>query len=130
MATEMPLFTISLVAGADLSAKQYHFVELTGTGRAVTVCNAATDVPIGVLQNTPADGQIAEVMVIGLSKVVADADLAVGGLICTSGDGQAAAWVAGTDTTKYGVGRVIDENTAAGGYITALINCAAPARGA
>lgn len=130
MATEMPLMIISMVAGADLSAKQYYFVEQTGTGRNVTVCNAVTDKVIGVLQNKPTSGQVAEVLVLGMSKVSGDADLAIGDLIGTSSDGQAAAYVPGTDTTKYVVGRVIDENGAAGGLVTALINCMNPHRGA
>lgn len=130
MATEKPLFLMSFEAGADLSTKQFYFVKLSGTGRGVVVCNGATDQPIGVLQNKPTSGQIAEVMVIGLSKVSGDADLAIGDLIGTSGDGQADAKTPGTDTTEYVVGRVIDENGAAGGLVSALINCINIGRGA
>ena len=130
MATEVPVLSISMLAGADLSAAQYKFVEQTGTGRNVTVCNGVTDKPLGVLQNKPASGEVAEIMVLGMSKVSGDADLAPGDSIGCSADGQAAAYVAGTDTTKYIVGRVIDDNTAAGGIVSALINCLAPARGA
>ena len=43
-------------ASADLSGKQYHFVKMSGNNT-VTVCAAITDVPIGVLQNTPTSGQ-------------------------------------------------------------------------
>jgi len=130
MATEKPLFLMSFEAGADLSAKQFYFVKLSGTGRGVVVCDGATDKPIGVLQNKPTSGQIAEVMVVGLSKVSADADLAIDALIGTSGDGQADAKTPGTDTTEYVVGRVVDENTAAGGLVSALINCINIGRGA
>lgn len=120
---------VGYTAGADLSNSQYHFVEI-GAGKTVTVCNAATDIPIGVLQNKPASGQTAEVLMCGVSKVVADADLAIGDLIGTSGDGQADAKVPGTDTTNYIVGRVLEENTTAGGIVTAAINCLAPSRAA
>lgn len=130
MATEKPLFLMSFEAGGDLSTKQFHFVKLSGTGRGVVICDGATDKPIGVLQNKPTSGQIAEVMVIGLSKVSGDADLAIGDLIGTSGDGQADAKTPGTDTTEYVVGRVIDENGAAGGLVSALINCINIGRGA
>lgn len=118
-----------LTAGADLSAAQYKFVEMA-SATTVTVCNAATDRPIGVLQNAPASGDAAEVLAFGISKVSGDADLAVGDLIGTSADGQADAKTPGTDTTEYVVGRVLRENTAAGGLITAAINCLNPHRGA
>lgn len=111
-----------VTASADLSAKQYYFVKMSGE-KTVTVCAATTDNPIGVLQNAPTSGQPAEVCVVGLTKVSGDADLDYGNVIGTSSDGQAAAYAAGTDTTKYLVGRVIAGNGAAGGLITAFVNC-------
>ena len=53
-----------------------------------------------------------------------------GNLIGTSGDGQAAAYTPGGDTTKYIVGQVLEVagGTTAGNYITALINCHSPRR--
>ena len=131
MAVETPGFTLSFEAGADLSAKQYHFVKLNGAnGRSVVACSGATDRPVGVLQNDPTSGQMATVMVTGITQLVADADLAAGDTIGTSADGQAAVYAAGTDTTKYIVGWVRDPNTAAGGIITAVINCFIPGRAA
>lgn len=130
MATEIPGITQSFVAGADLSTKQYHFVKLDGTTRrTIVACSAVTDIPVGVLQNNPTAGKMATVMSVGQSKIVADANLACNDRIGTSADGQAAAYVAGVDTTKYLVGYVLDENTAAGGLISAWISCIAPARG-
>ena len=116
-------------AGADLSAKQFYFVKLDSSGD-VVVCAAVTDIPYGVLQNAPASGETAEVCVLGITKVSGDADLTKGNQIGTSSDGQAAAYAAGTDTTKYMVGQVLDDNAAAGGYITAVVNCCNPHRGA
>lgn len=127
MAYEIPVLTIGLEAGGDLTAGQYKFVEIATTGK-VSICNAATDKPIGVLQNKPNTGETAEVMVIGVTKVQGDADLAIGDLIGTSADGQADAKTPGTDTTEYVVGMVIQDNAAAGGYATAAINCATPHR--
>jgi hypothetical protein len=120
---------ISLSAGADLSTKQYYFVKLDSNGDAV-VCAAATDVPVGVLQNKPTSGQAAEIVVIGVSKVNSDAALTIGNLIGTSGDGQADAKTAGTDTTEYVVGRMLTATGAAAQIGTALINCASPTRAA
>jgi hypothetical protein len=76
-------FKITLEAGADLSAKQYYFVKLDATGKAV-VCSGVTDKPVGVLQNDPTSGQAAEVVVAGLTKVSTNAALAIADLIGTS----------------------------------------------
>ena len=120
-----------LVAGADLSAaaNQYKFVEITGAGT-VNVCNAATDRPVGVLQNRPLAGQPAEIVAIGITKLQADAALSAGAIIGTSADGQADAKVPGTDLTEYVVGTIIEGTTAAGGIATAIVNCPSAARGA
>ena len=112
----------SFPAGADLSGSQYKFVEL-GSGGTVTVCNAATDKPIGILQNAPTSGQMASVLVAGLSKVQADAALTVGTEIGTSADGQADPKVRGTDVTEFIVGIVTGAVSNAGELATVLINC-------
>lgn len=123
-----PLKTTA-VAGADLSAKQYHYVKLNADNQ-VVICAAATDVPLGVLQNNPVSGDAAEICVVGETKLVGDADLDAGMLIGTSNDGQADRKIPGTDTTEYINGMVKIGNGAAGGLITALVNCAAPSRAA
>jgi hypothetical protein len=120
---------ITLVAGADLSAAQYKFVEI-GAGGVVTVCNAATDKPIGVLQNAPKSGEEAEVVVSGGTKVVSSGNIAIGSQIGTDATGKAAVLVAGTDTTKFVVGTVIFPAGADGEILTAVVNCAAPHRAA
>ena len=107
-------------ASADLSAKQYHFVKMSGNNT-VTVCAAITDLPIGVLQNTPTSGQAAEVCIFGITKVVADGTLAAGNLIGTSADGQADAIAAGTDVTVTTVGQAL-KAAAAGETVEAFIN--------
>ena len=119
---------LTFTASGDLSAGQYKFVKLTGTGDQVAICNGATDIPVGILQSKPtAAGQAATVRVLGVSKVQADASLTVGTLIGTSGDGQADA-KAVTDTTEYVVGAVIGAAGAAGEIATVLINCLNPTR--
>ena len=130
MAWEHPatLKVPGLVAGADLSAKQYHFVEVTGAGT-VNVCDATTDCPIGVLQNAPKSGEECEIVCIGITKMVADAAVTVNAPLGTSADGQAAVYAFGTDTTKYLVGRALTACSNAGEIVTVLVNCASPARG-
>jgi hypothetical protein len=131
MAYEIPGFSFSAPAGAAISqANVFKFVKLNSSGQ-VILCAAVTDIPCGVVQTPAAStGDAVNVMALGISKVQGDADLTKGNQIGSSADGQAAAYVAGTDTTKYIVGQVLEDNTAAGGLITALINCIAPARGA
>ena len=129
MAWELgPYFDYSVEAGADLSALQYHFCKLnTSTGKVIAIA-AATDKALGVLQNKPVLGATAVVRMFGISKVVGDANLAIDDTIGTSADGQADAKIAGTDTTEYVFGRVIADNTAAGGIVSAAIDCMAPRR--
>ena len=122
-------FKITLEAGADLSTKQYYFVKLDASGKAV-VCSGATDKPVGVLQNTPTSGQAAEIVVVGLTKVSSDAALTIGALIGTSGDGQADAKTPGSDTSEYVVGTVLTTTGAAGVIGSVLVNCANPHRAA
>lgn len=120
---------VTLVAGADLSAAQYKFVKLNASGQ-VVVCSGATDLPIGVLQNDPASGAEAEVLVVGGTKIIAGAAIGEGAQIGTSSAGKAAALVAGTDTTKYVAGTLLTESGADGEIVTAVINCANPHRAA
>jgi len=125
VAYEGPMMCIpGLIAGAAIAAAdQYKFVKLSAA-RTVVLCAGTTDRPVGVLQNAPvAAGDEVTVCFEGVTKVQGDADLAFGNQVGTSADGQAAAYTA-TDTTKYIVGTVIQDNSAAGGLATILINCA------
>jgi hypothetical protein len=119
----------TFVAAGDLSAKQYHFVKLDTDGKVVIVA-AITDKPIGVLQNNPASGEEAEVVICGITKVSADSSINEGDLIGTSSDGQADTIAAGTDTTVYVVGQCLLAAGAAARIGTIVVNCASPARAA
>jgi len=110
----------NLTAAADLSAKQFHFVKLA-TATTVNVCTAITDVPIGVLQNTPTSGQAAEICIFGITKVVADGNLAAGNIIGTSSDSQADAITRGSDTTVTVMGQAIEAGSA-GQTVTMFLN--------
>lgn len=119
---------LSIPAGADLSAKQYTFVKLSGT--TVISAAAATDLPIGVLVNDPASGETAAVAVSGIVKLKASAAISVGALVGTTSTGLGVSLTAGTDTTKYILGRAITAAGAAGDIITVAVNCANIARAA
>ena len=127
MACEFSNYSVKItrVAGADLSALQYTFVKLSTTDTVVT-CSAATDIPIGVLQNAPTSGQEAEVLIVGGTKLVAGATVAIGDLLGVTSAAKASV-VTTTDTTKYVLGSAISGG-ASSDVITAVINCANPTR--
>lgn len=109
-----------LTAGGSIT--QYRFVKLSAA-QTVIQCDGTTDKPLGVAQDTYSTGDAVEVVCIGVTKVDGDADLSYGSSIGTSADGQAAAYTV-SDTTKYIVGQVILDNSAAGGKATAVVDCA------
>lgn len=120
---------VSRVAGEDLSAKQFHFVELDNGDGTVKAVNAATDRPLGVLQNTPTAGQIAEICVVGGTKVEAAGTASVGQPVFANASGAAVTLAFGTTgSAAYVVGTFL-ENAAAGAITTAVINCANAGRG-
>lgn len=120
---QQPLKLSGVTASADLSGKQYYFVKISGV-KTVDVCSALTDTPIGVLQNKPVSGAEAEVVVVGQTKVNSDSAITAGNLIGTSADGQAAPYTSAAAQTKYIVGQALETSGAAGGLISAVVDCA------
>lgn len=108
---------ITLVANADLTAGFGKFVKMVA-GQAALV-TAATDRPIGVLCNKPRIGQEAEILVLGTCKVVASAAMVVGDSVGLSADGRAAT----NNAVGGNIGTVLLANSAANGFITAMVNC-------
>jgi hypothetical protein len=76
---------ITLVAGADLSAIQYHFIALDADGKAVAC--GANGVSIGILQNTPESGEAVRVRVLGTSKLVMNEAIDEGEAITSTSTG-------------------------------------------
>jgi hypothetical protein len=119
----------TFVAGADLSAKQFHFVEVDPATGKVTAVDNATDRPIGVLQNTPKDGEAADVLIAGGSKVAAGGTASPGQPLFASASATAVTLAIGTTgSAAYVVGSFV-EPAAAGTITTAVINCANAGRG-
>lgn len=119
MATEVPGYSVSVPAGADLSTSQYKFVKLNTSGQAIAIA-AITDTPLGILQNKPLSGEMATVLVYGISKAQADVALTAADPVATSIDGQAS----NTGASARRVGQVIKGAAAAGNLATVLIDCA------
>lgn len=119
----------SFVAGGDLSSAQYKFVKLDSSGD-VVVAAATTDRPIGVLQNDPASGEIAEVTIVGGTKVVAGGSASVGNPVFTSASATAVtATIGSAASTFYVVGTFL-EDASANEIVPAVIDCANSGRGA
>lgn len=97
---------ITLPAGADLSALQWRVVRLNASGEVVTM-SAITDIPFGILQNTPAAaGEPASVIPLGsgCSKVALGATLNPGARVSSGATGL----ILAAASTAYPVGQLID----------------------
>jgi hypothetical protein len=120
--------TLSLPAGENLTAKQFTFVKMDTDGT-VIACTATTDRPLGVLQNSPNDGQVALVCVTGTTKVVAGGSASVGNPVFVSASATAITAAFGAASAAFVLGTLL-EGAAAGQVVSAVINCAAAGRGA
>lgn len=116
MATQTPTFSITRKANADLSAKQYLFMELVAGGK-VDTCGATTDVAVGVLQNDPKSGELASVAILGTSKVVAGGAITEGDFVSPTAAGKAQTTVA----TQYPRGIALEAAAADGDIIEILL---------
>ncbi|MDF1592596.1 MAG: hypothetical protein P1P89_13860 [Desulfobacterales bacterium] len=80
MTTENKILDLSHEAAEDLSSNQFCFVVLNSSGQ-VRRPDSEAEIAYGILQNAPESGQAAQVRVIGVSKLVANAALAIGTLV-------------------------------------------------
>lgn len=119
MAESHPGHIITFKAAADLSSYQYHFVYLSAANT-VNVAGANAKV-CGVLQNKPdAANESAEVMITGISKLVAGEEIARGKYITAKSDGHGEiADAAGEHVGAY----ALEAASAAGDIITVLLTC-------
>lgn len=121
MAIEIPVFNVGFcVAEKDLSTKQFYCVEVSAD-ETVDVNDAAGEHVLGILQNKPsAAGDVADVMVIGVSKVMVGAgDLTAGTRWMAAADGTAVACTA----AKVAMGTVL-VGAVAGKLATVTVGCA------
>ena len=90
MAYEIPGFTFTLAAGADLSAKQYTAVKVNSSSAAINAANAEDCV--GVVQNKPTSGQATTIVSNGISLMLAGTGgLTAGGNVGIDANGAAVA---------------------------------------
>lgn len=74
---ENRILDLAYEAAEDLSDDQYAFVVLNSSGQ-VRRPDSALEIPHGILQNAPESGEAAQVRVDGISKLCANAALAIG----------------------------------------------------
>ena len=86
MSTEHVGFTQSREAGESMTDKQFYIVQLDATGK-IEVAEGATDLIVGVLQNTPAAGEQATYAYTGICKVKAGGTVNIGDLVTTDSSG-------------------------------------------
>jgi hypothetical protein len=107
---------ITLVAAADLSAKQYYFVAVDTNGQAALTGDDGN--PIGVLQNKPTAGQAATICIDGVTKVYVGTESGLGAGYNVGCDANSAAKV--SDTGSYRLGVSLEDPTADGDIISML----------
>lgn len=110
MATQQVLTEVTLPANADLSTKQYFFVNLTnssGTGRVALAGDG--EFAIGVLQNKPsAAGDAAKVAISGIAKVEAGGAITAGNPVAVDASGNAVAASSGDIVVAVAVNSAVD----------------------
>lgn len=126
MATFGPQLVAAFQTNADLSAKSYCIVKISGSNNVIQAA-ATTDVLLGILTDGVADGSASpagvSVVINGIAKVVAgvnniqeghplSCDSAGRAVICTSGD--------------HMIGRAISTSSAVGDVIECVLTPGAP----
>lgn len=86
MAYEIPGRKLTLLAGADLSAKQYYAVKVNSSGAAVL--SGAGEQAIGLLQGAPTSGQAAEITTEGVSKGILGGSVTAGQNLMADASGK------------------------------------------
>lgn len=88
MAYEIPVHNDGTrTADADLSAKQFYAVKLASNGK-VSLASTAGERCYGILQNKPSSGGVADVAVLGVSKVALGGSVSVGDRLSTDANGK------------------------------------------
>jgi len=121
MALELHCFGLSCKAEADMTAKQYYAVELTGAGLLVDIPDNAGDTVFGVIQNKPPIGGAVSVMIMGVTLWVSDGSgtaIAVGDVVGTNNVGKCV--VKSANNAKV-AGIALSASTADGTIIDVLL---------
>lgn len=92
---------VSLLAAADLSAKQFYAVKVDSNGKAAVA--GAGEHAVGVVQNDPTSGQAATVRIGGVTKAKAGGSITAGDRVAADASGTfVAATLAKVNTSDGG----------------------------
>ena len=100
-------------AGESLASAKYHIVQLDASGN-IEIAEGATDLIVGVLQNSPASGGAAIYRFLGTTKIVCGGVVTLGDWVTAKSDGRAL-----TTTTDLDViiGRALETSATDGDVI-------------
>ena len=107
-----------LKASSTFAAKQYYVCKVSSTAGEVIPGAAATDSLLGIVQNDPAAGEVADVAAVGICKAAGEASVSFGSALTCSSTGRVKA------TTTNGhvlVGYALAATAAAGNIIPVLL---------
>ncbi len=109
-----------LLAGANLASSQYKVVIWASTASEVILA-ADPDVGVlGLLQNDPADGEAADVAVMGIAKGICESTaITYGGKVTTNSTGELQLTTTDEDMI---VGIALEASSAVGDIIRVLVN--------
>jgi hypothetical protein len=129
MATAIELLDVNMLAGSDLSTKQFFIVKQNGTVDTVDITSAVTDRPYGVIADPPkSSGKACAIQTDGVAKVVSDGSgtaIAAGDQVGTDASGRA---VKCTTQDRPLLGEAMDASTAAGTVIRVKLKPGVPFR--
>jgi len=125
MASERPVYCDTFIANSDLSLCQYHAVKLVGN-HTVDLCGDG-EKPVGILQNKPHEGEWANVMLEGKSKVVIGEEVDAGDSWASNANGHLVKmaegdWVGG----QFVDGGALSATPTAGELTSTFVECKNP----
>ena len=123
MAVQESRDTRTFIAGEDLSSSQFKFVTLESDGQ-VDLADSAGERCFGVLENDPASGGEATVVVSGQTRITCGGTVAAGAQLQTDASGDAITAASGDVSMGYAMeagvdGQVIAMELIQGGNILA-----------
>lgn len=119
MAYEHKILSASLTMNASSTAKQYYIVKATTAANTVDFTATAGERALGVVQEKSSSGDVAEILVYGITKVAHDGTLTPGARFMASTAGLAIA--VSTAAGVYELGTVLEAgSTVSGTIVTAL----------
>lgn len=102
------------VAVASLASNQYYIVQLASTAGQVKLATSGTSKIVGVVQNDPIAGGVANIAYAGVFKVAAETSVSIGDFVTSSSTGRAKTTTTGGNTI---IGKALDASGTAGDII-------------